>query len=98
MATIPLNIPDELVEPCINALCSRGNYQPEVLDPNWVDPMDGTMQPMIPNPVSKAKFARKQLYRLLRDIMAKEYELETRVSWAEGVNAYRLTLSNIDEV
>lgn len=67
MANLTFVIPDEYLTDVVEAFAVKFGYQDEIQDPDITD------QPiLIPNPVSKAKFAKNMITNLIR-ITYKEY-------------------------
>ena len=81
---IVLVVPDDQIIRVLDAVAGNYKYQDQILDPDWINPGDGSQPPMINNPVSKAKFARQQLYRWIRRQILKwertKGDLETRAT------------------
>jgi hypothetical protein len=67
---ITLTIPDEQAARVMNALCVRYGYQETIADPNGGDVLQ-----YIPNPQTKAQFAREQIISFLKRITT-DVELE----------------------
>lgn len=67
---ITLTIPDNQVARVINALCVRYGYQETIANPN-----SGDVLQYIPNPQTKAQFARAQIISFLKRVTT-EVELE----------------------
>lgn len=67
---ITLTIPDAQVSRVINALCIKYGYQDMIIDPNSIDDLK-----YIPNPQTKAQFARQSIINFLRQVTV-EVELE----------------------
>ena len=99
METIQLTIPDELLNQAIEALTP--GYQAQIPDPDWIDPEDGSERPMIDNPVSQAKTARKALYSFIRSRVKrklyKEQQAVNSESLETALEVKRTELITLDE-
>jgi hypothetical protein len=97
MATIQLTIPDDKLDLVIDTFCTAGNYQDEILDPDWNDPADGTPHPVITNPQSKAAFARAQLYKYIRARVVQQRAAELEEGTRQELATIRDDISVITE-
>ena len=90
MAQIILTIPDEHVSQLIDDMAANYGYQDQIEDPE----NPGTL---IPNPVTKAVFARKILYQNLRNEMLKRRIAEENAVRDANINILTQTYATIDE-
>jgi hypothetical protein len=80
---ITLTIPDEQAARVMNALCVRYGYQETIADPNGGDVLQ-----YIPNPQTKAQFARAQIILFLKQVT-------TEVELDEARNAISVTSPDV---
>ena len=64
MADLIFTIPDEYIPDLLEAFADKYGYQDEIEDPE-ATPKQGTV--MIPNPQTKAEFARAVIVQLIKD-------------------------------
>jgi hypothetical protein len=70
MATITITIPDNEIARAISAICKKYNYQDTIL---------GTPeQGMIPNPESKAQFAKRMVAQIIKDAVLQQELTEAK--------------------
>lgn len=82
MATITLTIDNARVGRVVDAVCANNGYQETVPnpDPTW----DGVLKPQyVPNPQSKAQFAKAWLVRTVMD-QVKTHEASKAAATAEA--------------
>jgi hypothetical protein len=65
MAIISITIPDAALNRVITAICAQNNYQDIILGPAFTE---------IPNPETKAAFAKRMIINVVKD-QVKSYEV-----------------------
>jgi len=74
MATIDIPIDDAFLSVAIEKIALYLNYKDEIED---IDPESPTFGEMVPNPDSKARTIKKQIYRSLKDMYVGGVKIQT---------------------
>jgi hypothetical protein len=85
MANFTITIPDDKVQPILDAFANQLNRPLYILDPDWIDPEDGTTHPVIDNTETKAQFAKRMLIEYVKTVYSQEVRDQARRASKQAV-------------
>lgn len=85
MADFTVTVPTDMVDDLLNGFARRFNYEENIYN---------ELGEQIPNPQTKAQFAKMQLFRWMRGIYIEEKEAATVVARAAVINTATTDFDN----
>jgi len=94
MATFTITIPDDKVQDVLDAFANQYNYQEQVPNPDY-DPDVPASEETVPNPISKASFAKGTVRAFVKNVYIAYKATEIDEQRAEAIETAN---SDIDTV